>query len=214
MRFKPTDACVLVVFALLWGTFGQTALSQEIDKALKERMEKEKADRHGCKVLICGIARNKKAEGEDVACSVVQTWTMNELKEQILGGSFNWPWGNAQCKADIRLERKVLAQMLAGGTVEAKLAKHAVSCTLDQKDGADKYSISFTIQPNVTFTNGKATKVVLNWSDIEGSALAKGAVWSAATLDNNLGILEGAALRAINAFFGPKCDEVKGELGN
>jgi hypothetical protein len=107
----------------------------------------------------------------------------------------------------------MLAQALAGATVEGKLTKQTVNCTLDQKGGSEKYSISFVLTPTVTFAGGKATKATLNWSDIQGSALAKGAVWSAATLDNNVGVFEGTTVEQINAFFGPRCDEVKDELG-
>jgi hypothetical protein len=186
-----------------------TALSQEpaqqLDEALKARMKAEKDARRDCKVLICDIAHNKKADGDDVACSVVKTWTKTELKEKILKGRLDWPWSHAQCKADIKLPRKLLAQFLSGADVEAKIPKHAVDCTLDRQDGSDKYSVSFAIEPTVQFSGGKAVKASLNWSDIEGTAVAKGAVWSAAKLDNNLGILEGAVVESINDFFDKKC---------
>jgi hypothetical protein len=209
VRFTPG----LILFATALGVLATGALAQDPDAALTARMDKEKADRRNCKIAICDIARNRKADGPDVACSVVKTWPAAELKDQVLKGRLDWPWGHAQCKADIKLERKMLAESLAGGTVKAKLAKHAVNCTLDQKDGADKYSISFAITPTVTFAGGKATAATLSWSDIEGSALARGAVWSAATLDNNVGLFESATVDAINTFFGERCDEVKDELG-
>jgi hypothetical protein len=189
------------------------SVAQEVDKALEARMEKEKADRKGCKVAICDAARNKKADGPDIACTVVKTWAATDLKDGILKGKLDWPWGHAQCTADIKIERKMLAQALAAGTLDAKLARQSVNCTLDQKGGSDKYSISFVLTPTVTFSGGKATKATLNWSDIQGSALAKGAVWSAATLDNNVGLFEGTTVEQINSFFGPKCDEVKDDLG-
>ena len=81
------------------------------------------------------------------------------------------------------------------------------------RDGTDKYIISFAITPTVAFAGGKATKATLNWSDIQGSALAKGAVWSAATLDNNIGLFQGTIVEQINAFFGQSCDEVKDLIG-
>src|SRR5258705_5286951 len=174
-------------------------MAQEVDKALQERIDQEKADRRSCKVAICDIARNHKTEGPDVACSVVRTWTADELKGSVLKGRLDWPWSHAQCKADIKLERKMLAQALAGATVEGKLAKHAVACTLDQKGGPDKYTISFAITPTVAFASGKATRATLNWTEIQGSALAKGAVWSVATLDNNVGVFEGAVVEEINS---------------
>ena len=212
-RITPRRVFFILAIATVTTLSSTSAPAQDADPVLKERMDKEKADRHSCKVAICDIARNRKGDGSDVACTVVKTWTTAELKEGILKGRLDWPWGHAQCKADIKLERKMLAKALDGGTLEAKLAKHAVACTLDQKDGADKYSISFAITPTVTFAGGKATKATLNWSDIQGTALAKGAVWSAATLDNNIGLFETATLETINAFFGEKCDEVKDELG-
>jgi hypothetical protein len=189
------------------------AAAQDVDKALEARMEKEKAERHGCKVTICDTARNHKADGGDIACSAVKTWPAGDLRDNILKGKLDWPWGNAQCKVDVKIERKMLAQALSSPNMEAKLAKQTVTCTLDQKGGSEKYNISFAITPTVTFAGGKATKATLNWSDIQGSALAKGAVWSAATLDNNVGVFEGTTVEQINAFFGPRCDEVKDELG-
>ena len=163
------------------------AAAQEVDKPLEARMEKEKAERKGCKIAICDAARFKKADGPDIACTVTKTWAATDLKDSILKGKLDWPWGHAQCTADIKIERKMLAQALSTPNMEAKLAKQTVTCTLDQKGGSEKYSISFVLTPTVTFSGGKATKATLNWSDIQGSALAKGAVWSAATLDNNGG---------------------------
>lgn len=189
------------------------AAAQEADKALLDRIEQEKAARRSCKVQICDIARNRKAEGTDVACTVTKTWTVGELKDNVLKGKFDWPLGHAQCKAEIKLDRKMLSLAIAGGPVEAKLVKHTVSCALDQKAGGDPYTLSFAIQPTVSFAGGKAVKASLNWSDIQGSAVARGAVWSAAALDNNLGMFESATVDAINNFFGGQCDEVKDELG-
>jgi hypothetical protein len=188
-------------------------LAQAADKELEQRMEKEKAERHDCKVKICDTARNKIADGEDISCKVVKTWTALELKQKILKGRFDWPFGNVQCTGEVKLARKPLSNVLASGEVEAKLEKHSVSCTLDQKDGKDKYSITFSIRPVVKFKDGKAIKASINWSDIQGSAVAKGALWSTATLDNYTGVFEGVAVESINDYFGPHCDEVKEELG-
>jgi hypothetical protein len=213
--FRPLHVAVLATGLITAFTMplAAPAVAQEVDKALEARMDKEKAARVGCKIAICDAARNKKADGPDIACTVVKTWAANDLRDSILKGKLDWPWGHAQCTADIKIERKMLAQALAAGTLDAKLAKQTVNCTLDQKGGSEKYSISFVLTPTVTFSGGKATKATLNWSDIQGSALAKGAVWSAATLDNNVGLFEGTTVEQINTFFGAKCDEVKDELG-
>jgi hypothetical protein len=209
LRIAGFGFAVITAMTMLTGP----AAAQDVDKALEARMEKEKAERRGCKITICDTARNHKADGGDIACSVVKTWPAGDLRDNILKGKLDWPWGNAQCRVDVKIERKMLAQALSSPNMEAKLAKQTVTCTLDQKGGSEKYNISFAITPTVTFAGGKATKATLNWSDIQGSALAKGAVWSAATLDNNVGVFEGTTVEQINAFFGPRCDEVKDELG-
>lgn len=188
------------------------SLAQPVDQELEQRIAKEKADRRECKLRICDTALNKKSEGKDIACKVVETWKAVDLTQKILKGRIDWPFGNVQCAGDFKLVRKTLAQVLAGGEVEAALEKHSISCTLDQKDGKDKYSITFSIRPVVKFKDGKAIRASINWSDIQGSAVAKGAVWSTATLDNYVGILEGVVVESINDFFGPRCDEVKGDL--
>jgi hypothetical protein len=209
LRIAGFGFAVITAMTMLTGP----AAAQDVDKAPEARMEKEKAERRGCKITICDTARNHKADGGDIACSVVKTWPAGDLRDNILKGKLDWPWGNAQCRVDVKIERKMLAQALSSPNMEAKLAKQTVTCTLDQKGGSEKYNISFAITPTVTFAGGKATKATLNWSDIQGSALAKGAVWSATTLDNNVGVFEGTTVEQINAFFGPRCDEVKDELG-
>lgn len=213
--FRVAIGCSLrLAVAVACSAFLASALhAQEVDPVLQKRMDEEKAARRGCKISICDVARNKKADGPDISCDVIRTWTAKELKEKVLAGKFDWPWSNMQCKAKVSLERKVLAKMLSGESFDAKIAKHTVACSLDQKDSAEKYPLNFSIAPTVAFKDGKATKAALNWSDIDGAAVAKAAVWSTAKLDNNLGVLENVTVHAINDFFEEQCEEVKAELG-
>jgi len=53
----------------------QSLHAQEVDKALEERIAKEKESRKDCKIKICSAALNKKAEGDDIPCNVLKTWT-------------------------------------------------------------------------------------------------------------------------------------------
>src|SRR5262249_55318154 len=152
-----------------------------------------------------------KAAGDDIACSVARTWTAEEMRTKVLKGRFTWPFGNAQCSTDINLPRKTLARLFAGGEIELRAPKHRVTCTLDQKDGKDKYSISFSVQPVVKFNDGKAVKARINWSGIQGSVVARGAVWPTAKLDNYAGIFDGLTIDGINDFFGLHCNEVRSD---
>ena len=186
-------------------------LAQAVDRELEQRIAQEKADRRDCKLRVCDAALNKRAAGEDITCKVVRTWRAKDI-EETLKESIAWPFGNAQCSADIDLPRKALANVFANGEFEAAIPKHRIDCDLDQKNGKGKYSISFTIRPVIKFKDGMAVKATMNWADIQGSAVARGAAWSTAKLDNYFGIFERIIVKAINDFFGPHCDEVKGGL--
>jgi hypothetical protein len=207
-----TLAIVMGLAIVGLGLLTRDVRAQVIDQALEQRIAKEKEDRRDCKIKVCDAALNKRDEGGDIACKVVGTMTVPKLKEKILKGRIEWPFGHAQCSTEVKLPRKTLAKILAGGEVEAAVDKHDITCTLDQKDGQDKYLVSFSIRPLIKFKDGKAIKAAMNWSDIQGSALAKGAVWSTATLDNYVGIFEGSVAESINDFFTTHCEEVRGEV--
>jgi hypothetical protein len=179
----------------------------DIDKALGEQLYREQQARLGCKVSICEAARSKVAQGDNIACKVVKTWPEIDLKTKILKGAMSWPWGHAQCEAAISIDRKMLAAAMSEAKYEAKIGKHDVSCQLYTKDGKDKHALTFTIDPVVTFENGKAVKAALHWSNVGGTTIVKSAVWSATAVDNTFNVLQGAVIEQINDFFGPSCDK-------
>ena len=88
-RLHRGAAVLTLAIGTILATGATTAFAQAVDKDLEARIAKEKADREGCKVKICDIARSKKADGEDVACKVVKTWVTDELKAKILRGKLD-----------------------------------------------------------------------------------------------------------------------------
>ena len=179
----------------------------DIDKDLAEQLYKEQQARRGCKVSICDTARTKAAQGDKIACKVLKTWPDIDLKSKVLKGALDWPFGHAQCEANISLDRKLIVAATSEVRYEAKIGKHDVTCHLNTKDGKDKHALTFTIDPLVTFEKGKATKAVLNWSNVGGTTIAKSAAWSATAVDNTFNVLQGAVIEQINTFF-VACDEV------
>jgi hypothetical protein len=178
----------------------------DIDKNLAERLYQEQEARRGCKVAICQAARSK-APGDNLACKALKTWPDIDLKTQILKGAMEWPFGHAQCEASINIDRKMLIAAVSEPRYEAKIGKHDVTCNLETKDGKDKHTVTFTIDPVVTFEKGTATKAALHWSNVSGSTIVKTAVWSATAVDNTFNVLQNAVIGQINNFFGPSCDE-------
>ena len=179
----------------------------DLPPALAERLVKEGDAREACKKLICETARSKRVEGDPLTCKVVKTWPAQDLKDKILKAKLEWKWGHAQCEAEVKLDRSLIAKVMTEPKLEIKVGKHKVACNLEQEDGKDSHKLNFTIDPTVTFENGKAVKAALAWSDVDGSTLAKSAFWSATAVDNTFNVLQGVVVEQINEFFGPKCDE-------
>ena len=201
-------AAALVLFGLQSaGAQDDPRNRTDIDKDLAEQLYREQEARRGCKVAICGIARTKSMQGENVACKVVKTWPEIDLKTRILKNALSWPFGHAQCESSIAIDRKLIVAAVSEAKYQAQIGKHDVTCHLHTKDGKDRHKVTFTIDPVVTFENGKATKAALRWGSVEGTTIAKSAVWSATAVDNTFNVLERVVIEQINDFFGPTCDE-------
>lgn len=172
-------------------------------------MAAEKEARKACKLEICKVFAEKKGVGS-IACDVTKTWLRDEIQARILGDRLTWPWGHAQCKVKIDIDRAELAKLMAGPEVTSKLKPQAVACTLDGKapETGEAYAVKLTVTPEVTFKDGKATKVAAGWSGIEAPALAKGPIWAATATDNNFHVLSGAMVSEINTFMFAHCKDV------
>ena len=170
----------------------------------------EREGRKACKVAICSAFHVRKAEGPDIACSVLKTWRKEQLQKMIERAKVSWPWGKVKCVADIKLKRADLIKAMGDKSYVAQLDKHKVSCEVE-REKEEPSKITFEFAPKVTFEGGKATKASLNWGTIEAPTLVKGAMWTATATDNTFNVLQSTLVEDINDFIGPKCDEVKEE---
>lgn len=216
LRIGLAPVAAMVVAVALLGMDRQ-ALAADAKPAkppvvLTDEEKREKEGRKACKIQICDAFRNKRASGGPITCNVLKTWRKDDLQEMMEKGKLSWPWGPARCTSDISLDRATLVKAVSEPKVEAAIGLHKVSCEVDRAKEGEKYTLAFQIDPKVTFENGKAVKAKLAWGKIEGSAAAKGALWTATKVDNTFNVLQGSVVEQINAFLGPKCDEVKDEL--
>jgi hypothetical protein len=212
--FKICCICgaALTLEALL---LGGTAVAQQADASpeLKARMAKEKEDRKACKTEICK-AFAQPADGAPISCSVVKTWLASEIQTGFLGDKLTWPWGHAQCSANIELDRAAIKEAASQPKAQIKLKKQNITCKLDsadEKEGA-AYEVKLSIEPTVTFEGGKATKADMGWGSIEAPVLAKTAIWPVTAVDANFGVLSNGIVRQINGFLFDKCKEVGVEI--
>jgi hypothetical protein len=174
-----------------------------------EEEKKEREIRRRCAVKVCSTLYNRRPATGEVACSVQKTWHKEFLAKVMSRGKITWPWGNARCKGDLKLDRAVLIKSMTEKEFEAQFDKHDLRCELEAQN--EKYEVKLEIHPKVTFKDGKAVKARLNWGKIDAPRLAKSALWSATAADNSFGVLQSVVVDDINDFIQTKCMEVKEE---
>lgn len=179
-------------------------LAQETPEEKEERETRRK-----CAVAACSTLRNKKPDTGPLNCAVKKTWRKDVLNKIMSKGKVSWPWGNARCSGDLKIDRALLVQAMSGPEFEAKFDKHELRCEFDLEK--DKYSVKMQLTPKVTFKDGKAIKASMNWGDIEAPTLAKTALWPITAADNQLGVFQSMIVDDINEFIEAKCNEVKSE---
>ena len=81
-----------------------------------------------------GFSASKDANGADVSCAIVKTWREKDIGK-MLGGRFEWPWGNAVCQSKLELKRADLARAMSEDSAEVALGNQKIRCTLAQKGG-------------------------------------------------------------------------------
>lgn len=206
---KTSSGALIVLVALL---LAAPALAQDAppaDPALDALLKAEKEARKACKIEICSLLHTTKAEGADVACHVVKTWPKDDVSELIKSTKMSWPWGHAKCEVDVKAKRAVLVAARNEEKYEVELDEHTVACSVDRGAEAEPLVFKIALKPKITFAAGKATKAVLNWGTLEAPSLAKGVLWPATALDNQMNVLESKVVDAVNEFVDTKCLEVK-----
>jgi len=174
-----------------------------------EEEKKEREIRRVCAVALCSTLHNRRPDSGQVTCSVQKTWRKEYLTKILARGKVGWPWGNARCTGDLRVDRATLIKGMTEPEYEAQFDKHDLRCELEGE--SEKYEVKLEIHPKITFKDGKAVKAKLNWGKIEAPRLAKTALWSATAADNSFDVLQSVLVDDVNDFIQTRCMEVKEE---
>jgi hypothetical protein len=179
--------------AVVTATLGLGVSAQALQPDPAER-DKLKA----CEKSICTIMTKKEAAGSDLSCALSKTWTKDQIKSGIEKKKISWSLGDAQCTLDVKLGRAALIDALSKPEQVLDFGPHTVKCLVD-REGTET-PINITMAPKITFKGGQAVTAVLGVKEIEAPSVVKGAIWTAAALEDNIGIFHG-----VNDFIGPKC---------
>jgi hypothetical protein len=188
--------------AVLAGGIAVAVIGVSPSRAL-ERTVEEKEELKACEKRLCDIVVNKQASGDDLTCHLQKTWAKTSIKDGVEKRKLTWSFGDARCIVELSAKRDLILAAVTKPEHALELAPHTVKCEIERE--GEVTPINITLAPKVTFKNGTAEKAWLNVKSIEAPAVVKGAIWTAAQIEDNFGLFQSDMIAAINEFVQKKC---------
>jgi hypothetical protein len=187
-------AAALAIGAPLFMATGASALDEGKD---------EKANLEACERTLCGILVKREASGSDLQCALQKTWAGSKIKQGVSEKKLTWGFGDVRCTVDVQAKRQELLDALGKPQFELKLATHSIRCEVEREK--EVMPITVALSPRFQFKDGKAVKAWLGLGEIQAPAVLKGAIWTAAKLEDTFGIVHSDLLKEINRFVHERC---------
>ncbi|MEO1204901.1 MAG: hypothetical protein AAFV45_01080 [Pseudomonadota bacterium] len=184
-----TAALVLTAF---------TAQAQAL-KPIPDEAEKLKA----CEKNLCTMIITKDTSGDDLSCAISKTWAKDKISKGAESKSIDWGFGDARCTLDIGVPRESVVSSLTEKTYDLEVPEQTVKCEIER--GEEVTPINVSLAPKLTFKDGKAYKAWLNIGKIDAPAVVKGAIWTAAKLEDNFGLFHSDIIDEVNDFIHNEC---------
>lgn len=175
-----------------------------------EVSESEEKAIDACEKDLCTMILEKQPKGDDLACGLQKTWAKSSLEGGKSKG-MSWGFGDARCNVDLNLSRADLIAALTRRKHTVRIPTHHVKCVVIRE--GEERPVEIRIAPKLKFKRGKADKVWINLEEIEGPADVRATVWTAANLEDTLGVFHRPLVRSINKFIHRKCEKKWGENG-
>ena len=172
--------------------------------------EGEEAAIDACEKELCTMILEKKPGGRDLACDLQKTWAKSSLEGGKSKG-IGWGFGDARCHVDLNLSRADVIAALTRPKHTVRIPTHHVKCVVIRQDV--EQPVKIRVAPKLKFKGGKADKVWINLEEIDGPADVRTTVWTAANLEDTLGLFHRPLVRSINKFIHRKCEKKWGENG-
>lgn len=192
-------------FGLLTGSLWLGVLVGAQAAAAFEEGANEYEKLKACEKQLCTILVKKETAGQVFACGLSKTWTKDKIKEGVEKKKLTWSLGDARCSLDLAMPRANLVDAVSKPSYTLAFPEHTVKCEVEREK--EVTPINIKLAPKIEFKDGKAVKAFLGLKDIEAPAVVKGAVWTVATVEDNVGLFHGDIIKEVNTFIGPKCEE-------
>jgi hypothetical protein len=197
-RLQPRPGAILLLTGLAAAIllFIQPASALEVPADEKDKLK-------ACEKNICQLILTRKAGGDELSCQLSKTWASEKISKGAEEKSISWDFGDARCGLDLTLASATLVDSLTKPEHTLEVPEQTVKCEIERKGEITPINVS--LAPKLTFKNGKAEKAWLNVSRIEAPAVVKGAIWTAAKLEDNFGLFHSDMIEEINDFVHVEC---------
>ena len=157
-----------------------------------------------CAKDLCAMIVSRKPSGPDLACDLSKTWQKDEIQRGADAANVMWGLGSAKCSVKVKAKRADIVAAVSAPQATFRLPPQSIACEV----GTGKYELRATLAPELTFRQGSTTAVSLHMDNIQGAPLIKGVVWTAATLEENFGVLQNDMVREVNRFIKKECPKI------
>ena len=188
-----TAAGTALVLAALCGASPARALDEQAG-------EKQAID--ACEKRLCTMLLTKSPKGDDLTCQLTKTWGKSTIKDAD-SASVKWGYGDARCTVDLNVTRAAIVSAMTSEKFTYNVPAHTANCIVEQ-DGQVS-TVTARLAPKIIFANGKAEKVWINLKNVEGPTTIKATIWTAARLEDSIGLFHRQMIKSMNKFIERSC---------
>ncbi|KAB2920760.1 MAG: hypothetical protein F9K29_00340 [Hyphomicrobiaceae bacterium] len=156
-----------------------------------------------CERRLCSMLVQKSPAGDDLKCELTKTWARSTIKSAE-SAAVKWGFGDARCSVQLNIPRAaIVATMTAADEYTFKVPAHVVSCVVEE--GGEARPVKVKLAPKIVFKAGKAEKVWVNLKSVDGPSAVKATLWTAARLEDSIGLFHRPMIKSINRFIQKHC---------
>lgn len=164
-----------------------------------------------CDKRLCSMVMEKNAKGDDLTCSLTKTWAKATIKEAE-NAKLTWGYGDARCTVHVNLKRALILGALSGEKSSLRIPKHTANCIVEQDGKVEK--VTATLEPKITFKDGKADKVWINLKSVDGPTAIKATLYAASELADRLGLFQRRLVKGVNRYIERHCPREHPEIAS
>ena len=165
----------------------------------------EAAKLKACERSVCELVIKKWPADGKMTCDVSKTWGHQFIEDGIKEKAFKWGLGDARCTLKLDIGRDLLVKALTEADYVLEMPPHTATC--EAETGGSVTSVKITLAPKITFKGSVATSATLGVGEIDAPAAVKAVIWSAAKIEDTVGLFHKQMLKEINGFVSKRCPE-------